>query len=333
MSRVVYCLTSLIEYLRFLLKNYISEFFGGEMKNLLERISVQALVRWSTLCLMMSSVLIAEEEFILTHNFENEEIDDSYYEFQAFNTFENEEPIVAKLNNSLYSSEITPEIWKEVKPYLINEKNPIKLALDKMFAKSRIIESVEALESAGFTIIFQQLHRGLVVARHPDLRNYLLKMYLDTSPRTEWPLWVLRAKGARVIKKILDKYFYNHCMKVPEKWIYPVPKQGRPTHSDTVFPKDFILVVGDMKLASTESTLYRFKHGMIYARLRALYTVITEGGLSDSHIGNVPFSKDGKIAFIDTEYVNSWPVHLEWLTDYFSSMNQQYWKWIIEHGT
>lgn len=243
-----------------------------------------------------------------------------------------EEFIIAKERESQYSSEITPEIWNEVTPYLIADEHPIKITLDKLFSESRIIDSVESLKKAGFVILFQQLNRGLIVVKHRTLPNYLVKLYLDSSPRSEWPLWVLRAKGARFIQKLIDQYTYSHCMKVPEKWIYPIPKERRPVGKDSKFSKDFVLIVRDMRLTTPNVNLSRFKEGMTYARLRALYTLITEGGLSDSHIGNVPFSRDGKMAFIDTEYVNSWPVHLDWLTEYFSPVNQQYWNWLIRDG-
>lgn len=242
------------------------------------------------------------------------------------------EAIQPKLRKSHYSSDITSEIWKEVSPYLIGEEHPAKYFLDQLFAESRFIESEESLEKAGFEIIFRQLNQGIYVVKHRKLPNYLLKLYLDSSPRTEWPLWVLRARGARSIQKLIDKYFYSHCMKVPGKWIYPISKEKRPLSDHKTFPKDFLLVVTDMRLASPQSNLIRYKESMTYARLRALYTIITEGGLSDSHIDNIPFSRDGKIAFIDTEYVNTWPVHLDWLTKYFSPVNIQYWNALIAHG-
>ncbi len=70
-------------------------------------------------------------------------------------------------------------------------------------------------------------------------------------------------------------------MKVPEKWIYPVPKKGRPIASATTFPKDFILIVKDMDLATSEVTLEKLSKSMTFLSLRALHTVICVAGLSD----------------------------------------------------
>lgn len=233
---------------------------------------------------------------------------------------------VDKKNRNEYSSQITKVIWKQVKPYLLPEDNSgIKPFLDKICSKRRILSSTKQLEKAGFVIIFQQVNRGLVVARHPKLPGYLLKMYLDSSPRVEWPLWILRAKGARIIQNLLNKHSYNGLMKVPHKWIYPVPKFDRPLANGNTFPKDFILIVQDMRLLTDKYSLYCYKNLMTFELLKALYTMIEEGGLSDSHLKNIPFSADRKIAFIDTEYVNSWPVHFDWLTSHFSPVHQAYW--------
>lgn len=231
-----------------------------------------------------------------------------------------------------YSSSIKESVWRQVGPYLLPEKNTIRKFLDKICNEIRIVSSEEALIQAGFEVIYHQDKLGLVVAKHPNLPGYLLKLYLDSSPRAEWSLWVLRAHGARVIQNILNKNHFNCFMKVPKKWIYPIPQKGRPAPAEKLFPKDFILVVEDMNILSKKISQNYYKNGMSYPRLEALYRIIDEGGLSDSHIGNIPFSKDQKIAFIDTEYVNSWPVHFDWLTKYFSPLNQLYWLKLIRFG-
>lgn len=248
-------------------------------------------------------------------------------DFARLVKLESEEEILPIGKNlSKYSSQITEDVWRQVHPYLLPENNHgIKNFLDKICSEIRVLSSKENLERAGFKIIFQQANRGLVVAKHPKLPGYLLKMYLDSCPRTEWPLWVLRAKGARIIQELLNKHYYNCFMKVPQKWIYPVPSFDRPVANENTFPKDFILIVQDMRLVTDKYNLYCYKNNMTFARLDALYTMIDEGGLSDSHIKNIPFSADQKIAFIDTEYVNSWPVHFDWLTKNFSPTHQSYW--------
>lgn len=231
--------------------------------------------------------------------------------------------------SSPYSSEISQKTWEAVGPYLLPYEHPARAFLDKICKKKRILASENALLKAGFHIIYKQLNQGLVVARHPYLRGYLLKMYLDRSPRKEWSLFVLRAKGAKIIQGLLDKYSYNDYMKVPQKWIYPVTVKKRPKASEGIFPKDFILIVEDMQLVSKKFDEDFYMNGISLVHVKALHKIIGKGGLSDSHIGNIPVSIDSKIAFIDTEYVHSWPVHFDWLTKYFSPTNQSYWLKLI----
>jgi hypothetical protein len=231
-----------------------------------------------------------------------------------------------------YSPSITEKTWEMVDPYLLPEDHVLKITMDKICSKKRILSSVESLKEAGFNIIIARLNRGLVVASHPNLQGYLIKAYLDTSTRCEWPLWALRAEGSRHIQRILDKHHFNKYMKVPEKWIYALPQARRPIAGETLFPKDFILLVKDMNILSKEQTIERFKNKSSKERLKALYTTIVEGGLSDSHVDNVPYSSDNKIAFIDTEYYKVWPVHPEWITKHLSPIYQLYWEQLIKLG-
>lgn len=170
------------------------------------------------------------------------------------------------------------------------------------------------------------------MASHPSLNGFLIKAYLDTSTRCEWPLWVLRAEGSRHIQRILDKHQFHRYMKVPEKWIYAIPQARRPMANETIFPKDFILLVKDMQILSKAESIIKLKNDSTKNSLKALYTTIVEGGLSDSHIDNIPYSIDNRIAFIDTEYYKVWPVHPDWLTKHLLPRHQPYWQYLIAQG-
>jgi len=66
---------------------------------------------------------------------------------------------------------------------------------------------------------------------------------------------------------------------------------------------------------------------MTKEKAQAIRVILLEVGLSDSvYAFNLPFTKKGKIAVIDTEYYHIWPVHLERLTNYFSSPMRTYWQ-------
>ncbi|MBA3239370.1 MAG: hypothetical protein H0T62_13650 [Parachlamydiaceae bacterium] len=256
------------------------------------------------------------------------------FDFERLMRLNNCEAVVdaPRSKGQFYSPDITEETWRIVAPYLLPEKHALKMTMDKICSKMRILSSVDSLKEAGFKIIIARLNRGLVVASHPNLQGYLIKAYLDTSTRCEWPLWALRAEGSRHIQRILDKHHFNKYMKVPDKWIYAIPQARRPIAGEAIFPKDFILLVKNMNILSKEQTIEKFKNTSSKERLKALFTTIVEGGLSDSHIDNVPYSTDNKIAFIDTEYYKVWPVHPEWITKHLSSVSQLYWEKLIKQG-
>jgi len=225
-----------------------------------------------------------------------------------------------------YSPSISEDIWQQVTPYLIPSNHFAKSILDKIFfdSKFRILTSVNGLKKAGFEILHHRQGRGLIIARHPLLRKHLIKIYLDSAPRSEWSAWVLRSKGANHLQKLIDHYGYSHYMKVPQKWIYPIPRNPKQIIRGQ-FPKNFLLVVQDMEILGVKSNAAKYV-AMSQPFVEALHHIIFKGGLSDAHIANVPFSIDGKIAFIDTEFVNNWPVHWEWLTPFLSDPMKEIWN-------
>lgn len=64
--------------------------------------------------------------------------------------------------------------------------------------------------------------------------------------------------------------------------------------------------------------------------LNALYNLLQMLGLIDSvYITNIPFAKDGKIAFIDTEHFHKWPVKFNRLSHSLSNEMNLYWMSLI----
>ena len=60
---------------------------------------------------------------------------------------------------------------------------------------------------------------------------------------------------------------------------------------------------------------------------RIVRIFLTEEGLKDSVFpDNIPFTKDGKMAFIDTEHHHLWPVDYYRLERYLSPEMKTYWK-------
>lgn len=236
---------------------------------------------------------------------------------------------------------IPEEIWNEAEPHFLPKDHPIKNRLDALFSKTRLLASYETLKQAGFRIHISKSELDVVF--HPDLKGYIIKFYLDTHENlpyfnklnltdkyiSEVRLWLLRIAGVARIKEILDKHHYHHLIKVPKKWIYPLPLTPE---SKDVFSKYFVLVEEDMNLVNDEENKRRYREEMTPELLKALYTVLKEGVLYDSvYINNNPFSTDGKIAFIDTEEYDRKPVPFEKLLPHLSTEMQVYWKKLMQH--
>lgn len=239
--------------------------------------------------------------------------------------------ILCGYDKSPYVSE---ELWMEVQPYLLPERHPAKKKLDKIFNKVRATLSPEAMKSAGFKCKLRQPNH-LVAAKHRLLKGYLVKVFMDSQtmiPEEEAYFWIHRIKGAHLIRDSINRHKYNAIMKVPQKWIYPLPKNP-PLPDGDYFRRNFILVVEDMQILNDDKNTRYYRKKMTPELLEALYTMLTENVLIDSiYINNIPFSYDGRIAFIDTEHylTDIKPLRLHRLTYRFSKKMQYYWEKLIQ---
>lgn len=236
----------------------------------------------------------------------------------------------------------TPEALEAVKPYLLPDNNPIKAKLDKIFSTSRVTASSKALKAAGF-IPLEDKEQDLIVAKHPEMPGYLIKLYYDNHAIKDRPgipgeaqYWINRIVGTQRVKDSIKKHGYENIFVVPDKWIYALPEKPGPTclNSAQCSPKHFILVSTELNLLSNKENQALYKQKMTPEILEALYTVMSESHLYDSvYIDNNVFTKEGKIAFIDTEDMDRKPILFNEMTPYFCPEMQLYWlKLLKERG-
>jgi|694.fasta_scaffold26243_4 hypothetical protein len=253
-------------------------------------------------------------------------------------TLECNEPITYSLipeghAEALYQkpSAISDATWREVLPYLMPADHPAKPFLDAVTSQYRITAGLPTLEKAGFKPLNPHSRKKMIVASHPDLQGYLIKAYMDVHNlfKQEGLLWKRRVEGARLIQSTIDKHGYNHLFKVPKKWIYPLCLQPPAVKDPAVFPKHFILIVEDMNIYNRIENREKYRNLQNKEILEALYTVVTEDRLFDSlFLDNIPFCKDGLIAFLDTEYFNAEKKKIKYkkLHPFLSRPMKKYWK-------
>lgn len=229
---------------------------------------------------------------------------------------------------------VSERTWSVVTPYLLPENHPIKEELDRIFAQRVTLDS-SSLKQAGFRSPNPRGFSKTVVTQHPKLPGYFVKCFLDIQKNVSDVQKIMkRIKGAENIKKMIEQRHYEALFKVPQKWIYPLPATPSPPSK---YPrKNFILIAEDMQILNTEKNYKAWKGPkMTKERLDAFYTIVDKIGLSDSVMAfNVPFTEDeDKMAFIDTELWNRWPVHFERTIKYLSTTMQPYWHQLVRnHG-
>lgn len=226
-------------------------------------------------------------------------------------------------------------LWNELQPYFLPENHPVKIALDSVFSKKRLLLSRKSMKDAGFNIL-RHPQRDIVIARHPRIKDYLVKAYLDNKKIDEWKWWKKRIDGVRQVQECIDRYNFNGMMKTPKKWIYPLPSEPSPPNAPGIKRKNFILVVEDMNILSKKENLKAFKNHMTIPLLNALFIVLTENLLVDSiYAPNIPFCRDGKIAILDTEHFNNItrPMKLWKMMRYLNPEMRAYWKELVPQFT
>jgi len=231
-----------------------------------------------------------------------------------------------------YNPHVPIDTWLALEPYFLPD-HALRKKLDAIFTKQRVTQSPQTFAKGGFGKPKLRQPTNIVIGRHLSIPHYLFKVYLDSQPPLiDWDNWVKRIEGARAIRECLQRHHFKHFV-VPKKWIYPLPMKPSPPNTSEYYRKNFILVVEELAILDQQENKKAFQKKITPQILDELFVILTEVGLIDSvYIDNIPFTRDGKIAFIDTEHHQSnqeVPYHK--LTRYLSPPMQNYWQKLIEH--
>jgi hypothetical protein len=244
-----------------------------------------------------------------------------------------------KTNKTSSSFENNPLLSKsakrQIRPYLLPRKHEAKRVLDHIFSKSRAIQDANTFANAGFITHFIQKRSFIRVASHPSLPGYLMKVYLDNELRLKrnlpgWHWFVKRCEGVAKIQKVIQKNKIRN-FATPKKWIYPIPIHGVFANDPKYVRKEVILLVEDMRLVSKTANLHAWKHSITREHLKELYKIISQGSGSSYRADNIPYTKNGKFAFIDTEYPGKKHDYNS-IRSYLSSEMRAEWDKIVKKG-
>ena len=178
-----------------------------------------------------------------------------------------------------------------------NAQLPLEIDLDKLFSKSTTLDSARDWRDAGFEIM-----RGdegkIIVASHRSVRGFLFKKYerAFTSYDEELELYEERVNGARLLKDHLDAHHVEKIV-VPRKWLCTLPSRDKARGKPT-----YVIIVDRYDLLDRDESerLYRRIDRKV---LKDLCTILFLFRGLDFSLRNVPFTRSGEIAFIDTEHI------------------------------
>lgn len=237
--------------------------------------------------------------------------------------------------SQVHHAYVSEEVWQQIVPYLMPENHPLMPLLNKIFSKSRVLKDEKSLWKAGFEKRKHQPHTKVVVTRHKNMRGYIFKIYTDSVPyyrnEPEYITWMLRARGAKLIRKEIIAKGWQPFFKAPRKWIYALPPN--PVARVGALQKNFILVEEEMDIISNAESFVKWRNGTATrAHLDRLFYMVTRLGLAGCcKFDNIPFCRDGKIAFIDTQNNLKWPIHYERLFQVLIGDLQQYWTGLMQN--
>ncbi|MBA3285946.1 MAG: hypothetical protein H0U27_12935 [Nitrosopumilus sp.] len=236
------------------------------------------------------------------------------------------------LLNPYYQSIIAKSSQNQDDRHIIENSNWIKNQLDLIFAQNDVTENDDTFAEAGFEIICKRSSK-MIVAKHSKIPKYLVKVYLHSDkPAQSWKWLVNRCEGAENIRNLIKAKKIT-CFVVPDKWIYPLPgyyttQEEKPIATRT---SPALLVVSHMNLVDQKSCREAWATKITKKHLRELYCILSHGFASTYLVQNIPYTKEGKFACLDTEY--PFRQHrLERVLHLLSDEMKIYWDHLVRTG-
>lgn len=172
------------------------------------------------------------------------------------------------------------------------------LDLRSLFVDPKMFASRDRWRRAGFHVFDRLSDDKIMVAHHDAAPGYLFKKYVDAVDEAKQiDNYERRIDGANRVRAYVDDRRL-HRIVVPHKWLYRLSddfgSKKRPAH---------VLVVDRVKLLDDSTSKHAYA-SIDAELLRQLCAVLMKFRGLDSAVMNVPFTDDGRLAFIDTEHWN-----------------------------
>lgn len=183
---------------------------------------------------------------------------------------------------------------------------PVFDKLGGLFTDPDMFRSVDRYSAKGFSIVAHHPEK-IMCGRHKRVKGYVFKKFNDRFPKSQLVNYLRRIEGARLLRRFIDERGFTR-VTVPRKWLYKLPDD---------FPERYLLVAERLDLRSKEKSEGRYAR-IDKAQLRELATILYYFRGLNSTLSNLPYTENGKIAFVDTERWDHDKEYLEKIGDRIS---------------
>jgi hypothetical protein len=214
---------------------------------------------------------------------------------------------------------------KAMKIHLLPSTHPARGVLETIFHCSTVIDNEPAFREAGFEIRVKKKRSLMRVATHPELPEYVIKVFFASELQCErekargWKGFAARCEGAERIRQIIQERRIQH-FHVPRKWLFYPPQD----QSCSLDDQPAILLAEYQDLASRRSNEDAWFRQVTESHLNELYAIIEGAGGASYRPDNIPLTLGGHFAFIDTEH-SSESRDYDSIMSYLAPRMRQYW--------
>ena len=167
---------------------------------------------------------------------------------------------------------------------------PFVSVLKELFTDPKMFDSFDRFRSAGFHLV-DHSETKIMAGGHKRLKSYLVKKYNNKrSGKEQLRNYMHRIEGARLLRNfIVDNKFQS--VVAPQKFLYELPDS---------FSERYLVIAEKFDLVSQRDTERAYER-LDRQQGRELAMVLFYFRGLNSTAANLPFTENGKIAFIDTE--------------------------------
>lgn len=187
--------------------------------------------------------------------------------------------------------------------YILPANHWLKTELDGIFTEFDAQKDEDTFIEAGFKMICKR-SSDMIVAKHKLIPGYIIKIYLrEDKPEQSWKWMSNRCEGAENVRNLIKRKNLKHFI-VPDKWIYQLPDSFESKGQTSLLiqkTNPACLVATRMNIISHDGSRRAWKEKITHSHLRELYCILSHGFASTYVHQNIPYTKEGKFACLDTE--------------------------------